>query len=62
MTDQIPTRNLYPHKPALIAMLLWNHEYAAQRGGSMDFWDKLSESDKRICRDALKDIEAAPNE
>lgn len=55
-------RNLHPHKAARIAMLLWNREYAAQRGGSMDFWDKLSTSQKQICREALREIDAAPEE
>lgn len=43
-------RNLNPHAEAIAAMYLYGDEYAAQGGGSMDFWDKLSESRKNICR------------
>jgi hypothetical protein len=57
-----PKRNLNPHKAARVAMVLWNKEYGAQNGGSMDFWDKLSEGDKRICREIVKEIEKAPEE
>ena len=35
-------RNLNPHKPAVMAMCLLSRHYAAQSGGSMDFWDSLS--------------------
>lgn len=55
-------RNLNPHKPAVIAMWLWGHEYSQQGGGSMDFWDKLSESRKRICRECLDRLQKAPEE
>ena len=55
-------RNLNPHKPARVAMILWNEKYASQGGGSMDFWDRLSESDKKLCRDILQQIEQAPPE
>lgn len=43
-----------PHKAAWIAMLLWSEDYAAQGGGSMDFWDKLRQSDKKWCRVLLE--------
>jgi hypothetical protein len=52
-------RNLNPSKEAKAAMWLWGAEYAAQRGGSMDFWDKLDASRKRLCRDLVDDIERA---
>jgi hypothetical protein len=35
---------------------------AAQDGGSMDFWDKLSLSEKQLCREVIKQIERAPEE
>jgi hypothetical protein len=60
MDDQ--TRNLNPHKPALIAMCFYGKQYAAQRGGSMDFWDRLPEGQKRLCRDLVKRLEGAPGE
>lgn len=55
-------RNLNPHKPAVAAMWLYGAEYAAQGGGSMDFWDRLDESRKRICRDFLERLKAVPDE
>lgn len=55
-------RNLNPHKAARVAMVLWGARYAKQGGGSMDFWDKLSESEKRLCRELVKKIEKAPEE
>lgn len=55
-------RNLNPHKPAVIAMSMWGHEYSQQGGGSMDFWDKLTESRKQICREVLERLEKAPKE
>jgi hypothetical protein len=51
------TRNLKPHGEARLAMALWSHEYAhEQRGGSMDFWDNLSPSRKRLCVDILDNV------
>jgi hypothetical protein len=55
-------RNLNPHKSALLAMWLWGREYSQQGGGSMDFWDRLSESRKRICRECLDRLQKAPEE
>ena len=60
MQDQ--KRNLNPHKQARAAMYLFGKRYAAQRGGSMDFWDSLSDSDKRLCRKLVEDIEKSPDE
>jgi hypothetical protein len=55
-------RNLNPHKAAVAAMWLWGSRYAAQGGGSMDFWDSLTRSEKGTCRNMVKQIEAAPKE
>jgi hypothetical protein len=55
-------RNQNPHKPAVIAMWMWGREYSQQGGGSMDFWDKLDESRKRICCECLERLEKAPEE
>ena len=55
-------RNLNPHKPALIAMWIWGRKYAAQGGGSMDFWDEYSEGDKRLCRECVERLNKAPEE
>jgi hypothetical protein len=60
MKDQ--TRNLNPHKAAIVAMLLYSSSYAAQGGGSMDFWDGLPKQKKILCRDLVDRIEKAPEE
>lgn len=54
MRDQ--TRNLDPHRPAKCAMWLYAKRYSNQGGGSMDFWDRLSESEKNTCRRMANDI------
>jgi hypothetical protein len=61
MKDQ--TRNLNPHKPAVAAMFIYGAEYSRQGGGSMDFWDQLSDHRKNVCRRLVKKIEdAVPEE
>ena len=55
-------RNLSPHKPAVAAVYLWGADYAAQPGGSMDFWDSLTESKKCICRSLVARIDLAEPE
>lgn len=47
MKDQ--KRNLNPTSEAKVAMIIWGQEYSKQNGGSMDFWDGLSEDRKRRC-------------
>jgi hypothetical protein len=55
-------RNLNPTPEAMAAMWPWSKEYAAQGGGSMDFWDKLPEGRKRLASDcAAAIIKAAAN-
>jgi hypothetical protein len=56
------TRNLHPHAEARLAMALWSDEYAAQNGGSMDFWDGLSLSRKRLCRSILDAVTLAKSD
>jgi hypothetical protein len=51
--------NINPTPEAVMAMELWCHHYVAQTGGSMDFWNDLSESGKRRCQDAVARILAA---
>lgn len=55
-------RNGNPHRPAIVAMTLWSSRYAAQRGGSMDFWDTLREPEREQCRRIVAEIMAAPTE
>ena len=54
--------NMNPHRPASVAMVLFNKEYAAQKGGAIDFWRKLSEIQKDICRRLAQSIVNAPDE
>lgn len=56
------TRNLNAHKPAVAAMCHYGERYAAQKGGCMDFWDSLPDSEKCICRDMVEKINAAREE
>ncbi len=55
-------RNLNPHKGAILAKVIWGAEYAKQGDGSMDFYDSLTPSRKRVCREIIVKIENAPNE
>lgn len=58
MDDQ--ARNLDPHAAARVAMTLYNERYAyKQRGGSMDFWDSLTEGEKRTCAEIADQIRKA---
>lgn len=50
------TRNLNPTTAARVAMIIWGAEYAAQRGGSMDFWDSLSPDRQKRCQMVVKDL------
>ena len=57
MTDRISGAPLaQPTPKAVLAMYIWGHEYSRQIGGSMDFWDLLDASRKRVCRDGVKRI------
>lgn len=55
--QQRAQRNLSPHAEARLAMFKWSEEYAAQRGGLMDFWDKLSPSRQRLCKEVVELIQ-----
>lgn len=54
------TRNLNPHAEARVARVLWNEDYAAQRGGCMDFWGTLGDAQKRQCREIVDQILESP--
>jgi hypothetical protein len=56
------TRNLNPHKAAVVAMWIFNVEYQQSRKGSMDFWDSLSKGKRNTARRCLETIEKAPEE
>lgn len=53
-------RNMNAIAPARVAICIWGYRYAAQRGGAMDFWDALSESEKRQCIAEAEIVRAAP--
>lgn len=56
-------RNLHPHAEAILAMNLWNDEYAfKQRGGVMDFWDSIGEQRQKRCRDLVERIVSTKRE
>ncbi len=55
-------RNLDPHKAAKLAMWFWGETYAPQAGGSMDFWDSLTDIQRDVCRRAVAEIMAARDE
>lgn len=52
-------RNLNPTAEAVIAMNLFPDRYCTQSGGSMDFWDKLSDRDKRRCVEVVELVRSA---
>lgn len=58
MTSQ--GRNFNPHKEAVIAMWLFGKVCADRGEGSMDFYDSLSDSEKRLCKKTMEGIEEAP--
>ncbi|PCJ32165.1 MAG: hypothetical protein COA90_04115 [Gammaproteobacteria bacterium] len=49
-------RNLNPTPAAQVAMIIWGEEYSKQLGGSMDFWDGLSDYRKSRCRLVVKQL------
>lgn len=53
------TRNLEPTAPAIVAMNMWGSRYAAQNGGSMDFWDGLTGYEQKLCTEIAEKIRAA---
>lgn len=55
-------RNLNPHAEAVAAMYLWGSQYAAQNGGSMDFWDALPEGRKQLARELVELIKRTDGE
>ena len=60
MQDQ--TTNIHPHREARLAIIVWGKEYSEQRGGSMDFWDCLDESRKRLCREWCNNLDNTDRE
>lgn len=48
MTSKLD-RNLNPPAEAIAARFIWSAEYAFQRGGTLDFWEKLKPAQQRMC-------------
>jgi len=55
-------RDLNAHREARLARLLYNNEYAAQRGGQHTFWKGLSKGEKQTVRECLDELEKWPRE
>jgi hypothetical protein len=63
-------RNLDPElitKEVIAARWLWGHRYSQQRGGQVDFYEKLPPSEKRLCREMVDaigmcELRSAPGE
>ncbi len=49
-------RNLNAHQAATFARIHWGKRYSEQGGGTMDFWDGLSRSEKAFCCEAVAEI------
>ena len=49
-------QNANPTPEATFAMFMWPRDYAAQNGGSMEYFDSLSQSQKDYCRRAVDGI------
>ncbi len=52
--------NFNPHKEAVIAMWIFGEEYADLGLGSMDYYNGLSDYNKKLCSRMLEDVEEAP--
>lgn len=52
-------RNLNPTAPAIVAMYKWTDRYAEQNGGTMDFWDTLSEREHKFCIECAEKVQGA---
>jgi hypothetical protein len=55
-------RNMNPHKAAIAAMYLYGAEYAAQRDGIMEFWDRLDGERQQTCRRLVDRLSEARKE
>ena len=51
--------NLHPHKEAVIAMWLFGSDYAKKGLGSMDYYNQLEPSTKKLIGKMLSEIEEA---
>lgn len=52
-------RNMNPTKEAVAAVRMYSKRYAVSRLSPMNFYDTLSENEKRLMRDMVREIEKA---
>jgi hypothetical protein len=57
--ERMIDRNMNPTPQAVAAMWLYGKSYSEQRGGCMDFWDKLDGFRKSQCESLVAKILAA---
>lgn len=50
------TRNLHPTPEATVARIIYGRAYSEQKGGTMDFWDKLDPYNQRICQSVVEEM------
>ena len=55
-TKESVQRNINPHAEALFAMFFYGHSYSLQHGGCMDFWDRLTVGERKLCMELTKKI------
>ena len=53
-------RNMHPHAEAEIARIMYSEEYAAQDGGTIEFWYSLSFQRKEYCACLVDEIVRLP--
>jgi len=51
--------NLNPTAEAVAAMYVFSYMYAAQKGGSMDFWHSLTDREKKLCAELVERVRKA---
>lgn len=54
--------NMNPHKPAIVAILIYGELFPPRIDEAMDLWDTLSEEPQAYCRAAVKSISQARRE
>jgi len=53
----IMKRNLNPTPAAKVAMIIWGKKYSEQRGGSMEFFNALSEDMRNRCELVVTELQ-----
>jgi len=58
----ITVQYVTPHKAARAAMWLYSTRYGLTSGSRMEFWNSLSEQERNLCREMVKNIDESPVE